>query len=237
MFVKFMPLLLIFNLYSCSTLAPKIQDGVYISSGIERFFLANKPEWLRFSEIAHCSQSQVQYLDFTELKKRYQFDYKQSVYMQNLFNEYVEQRLGKKPKKNDQNKTFFEAYQQIDSGANPFINLKSPKIYIVSIDSYWNNAQKVKSYVETLLPKGQVVLLSRCMSSNKLSEWKRVANIYPQVSIMGLEYFSTYDANQVKRYEWRINLDKLFSQKLIYYISGKSIESTSIYGYTKKWVY
>lgn len=238
MFLLFLMMMMI----SCSSSKSKISHAdsdIYISSGVERFFHASRPSWSRFSEISSCKQPELKFFNFQQLKQNYQFNYSKSISLQNLYNTMIIERLGDNAKKTDQNKVFFEAYQQIDSGAKPFPPVRSQKIYIISVDSYLNsNSARIKSYIERdLLNRGQVFLISRCLNSIELKKWKVDNQIYFQVGVIGFDFFSTYDSSIKQMNHWGVELEELFPKKEIYFISKEAVEALYINGFKKKWTY
>lgn len=240
--MKILLFLVITTVLSCSSSKSKVSHAdtnIYISSGVERFFHASRPSWSRFSEISSCKQTESKFFNFEQLKQSYQFNYTKSVYLQNLYNSMIGKRLGDTAKKSDQNKVFFEAYQQIDSGAKPFPPIRSQKIYIISVDSYLSsNSARIKNYIERdLLNRGQVFLISRCLNSAELKKWKVDNQIYFQVGVIGFDFFSIYDSKVKQMQHWGIELDNLFPSKEIYFISKEKEEALYINGFKKKWTY
>lgn len=217
------------------------QTTPYISSGVERFYLSQRSDWSAFSEIASCHQPPIQFLNYDLMNKNYQFHYQQLAFFQNLFETQKNKRGYKKQAltKSEENKIFYEVYQQIDSGATPFAPIKSKKIYAFVIDSIVKSeAVMLKAYLETqILPQAPVVLISRCLSSEQLAKWRDQNHFYNRIDVLGLDFFSVFDSELKSQFYFGLDLSKIFEGIDVTLVTREIIETQHITGYKKKYLW
>ena len=94
MFRHFFSIFLFIAFLGCTT-SPTVNlkenyDQVYITNGVEQYFLANLPHWANFSTQSSCHRKKpIRFFNFENLKKSFSLDYEKMVHLQHMFNRQV----------------------------------------------------------------------------------------------------------------------------------------------------
>lgn len=222
----------LFFLTSCSTtsgLKPRTVEEYYVSTGIERYFLPDIPEWANFSQSGGCFRTKgLRYFDIDALMKSYSLNFFEALQVQASFNEEflaAKKSQGKETLtlKEDEN-IFFKASEKVGSKIN-FTNLPDFKrVHLIWVDEVIADSareQKLKNFLNSSVhDEGVPVLVSACLTKSDLEKK------FPETNIKSLsaELFSIYDAKGQKKPNLHINVDVFFKpeQKLFFY--GQSIK-------------
>ena len=222
----------LFFLCACSTttgLKPRVVEEYYVSTGIERYFLPDIPEWANFSQSGGCFRTKgLRYFDIDALMKSYSLSFFEALQVQASFNEefLAAKKLQSKESltlKEDEN-IFFKASEKVGSKIN-FTNLPDFKrIHLIWVDETIADSareQKLKNFLNSSVhDEGVPVLVSACLTKSDLE--KRFSDI--NVKSISAELFSIYDAKGQKKPNLHVNLDVFFKPEQKLYFYGQSIK-------------
>lgn len=226
-------ILSLFVLGACSSgLKPRNVEQYYTSTGIEKYFLSDIPEWANFSQSAGCFRTKgIRYFDVEALMKSYSLKYPAAVQIQASFNE---EYLTMKKKPNitltlkDEEVLFFKASDKVNSNINFFEAPTFKQIHLVWLDEALKGKKqedRLRQFLQSSVQDaGFPVLISACLTKEEI-EAK-----FPGLSIkmISAEMFSIYDDNGVKQPNLHVNLGAYFKpeQKIIFYTqeSKKSVD-------------
>ena len=219
---KLFVLLLILS--SCSTgLKPRTVDQYYASTGVEKYFLSDIPEWANFSQSAGCFRTKgIRYFDLNALMKSYSMKYNDALQLQATFNE---EFLMKKKEANstlslkEEEVLFFRASDKVNSKITFFEAPTFKQIHLIWLDeALKGKAQedRLKKFLQSSVhDTGFPVLISACLTKAEI-EAK-----FPDVAVKAIsaEMFSIYDQKGDKLPNLHISLSAFFKpeQKLILY--------------------
>jgi hypothetical protein len=225
---KIISLVLIFILTSCTSgLKSRNTDQFYTSTGIEKYFLSEIPDWANFSQSGECFRTKgIRYFDINALMKSFSVDYASAIQIQATFNEeYL--TVKKDPKVNltlkDEEVLYFKASDKVSSKINFFDAPTFKQIHLIWLDEALKGI-KEENHLRNFLTSstqdnGYPVLVSACLSKNEI-EAK-----FPNLSLktISAEMFSIYDEGGVKLPSLHINIDSFFKpdQKIIFYMQAK----------------
>lgn len=227
---------------SCSTTrTPHLNsslENIYISSGIEQYFLPNLPAWANFSTAGQCfRKSSIRFLDFEKLKKSYDLEYEQMLHLQHLLNRKLyafKTSSGKReliPK--DEAYIFNNAYQKVIGGSYEFRAPKFKKISVVWIDPFIADKRKIrKIFKRKDVQSGHPILLSHCLNSyelEKLAIELKLDDI--GVKYLSAEMLSTYSQSSKEKKlstSFSLLISELLKEKEIKLYSTK--DSSEIHG-------
>ena len=203
-------------------LKPRTVENFYQSSGIEKYFLSELPQWANFSVTASCfKQDPIRYFDINALMKSYSISYATAIQIQASFNdEYV--RLVKKKDAvipfSEEQLLFFRASDKVNAKIVFFDPPTFKRVHLIWIDSVEDI--KVKKFLKSdAHNKGFPVLLSFCMTKREIEEKFNEAN-YKMISA---EMFSTFDTSGIRIPSFSLALDQFFKteQELVLYAPQK----------------
>lgn len=234
-----MKLLALFTLFflGCSTTDPKMVsntglDNVYISSGIEKFFLVDLPYWANFSKVGQCQRkSNIRFLHHENLAKSYDLKYSQLVHLQHMFNRklyaYKTSAASSEIPLKDESYVFHNVYQQVIGGRYDFVPPRFEKVSVVWIDPYLADpkiiSQKIKS---NAVLEGHPILLSFCLNSYELEELSRDHSLDELgVKFLSADMMSIYDQDQKKNFFFSLNLSEFLHGKDITLFSRQKLEN------------
>jgi hypothetical protein len=216
--------ILLFTLASCSTgLKPRTVDQYYISTGVEKYFLSDIPEWANFSQSAGCFRTKgIRYFDLNALMKSYSLKYSDALQIQATFNEEF-LSMKKKPDANltlkDEEVLFFRASDKVNSKITFFDPPTFKEIHLIWLDEALkgkSQEERLKKFLQSSVhDTGVPVLVSACLTKNDI-EAK-----FPGIAVKAIsaEMFSIYDSEGNRRPNMHIGLNEFFKpeQKLIFY--------------------
>ena len=105
---------------SCSSgLKPRTVDQYYVSTGVEKYFLSDLPEWANYSVSAECYRtSGIRYFNIDALMKSYSLSYNDAIQIQATFNdEYLtlKKQAGVTLGLKEEELVFFKASERVNS--------------------------------------------------------------------------------------------------------------------------
>jgi hypothetical protein len=232
----FMPVMIsgLVLLGSCSThLKPRDVAQYYVSTGVEKYFLSDLPEWANYSVSSGCYRtSGIRYFNIDALMKSYSLKYSDAIQIQASFNEeYLV--LKKQPNVTvglkEEEVIFFKASDKVSSRINFFEAPTFKQVHLIWLDEALKGKKeedKLKNFLQSSVhDNGFPVLISACLTKSEI-EAK-----FPNVSVKAIsaEMFSIYDRDGVRKPSIHIQLEGLFKpeQKLILYLqeSKKSLDN------------
>jgi hypothetical protein len=217
-------LILILTLSSCSTgIKSRTVDQYYTSTGVEKYFLSDIPEWANFSQSAGCFRTKgIRYFDLNALMKSYSLKYSEALQLQATFNEeYLV--LKKQPNVTlslkDEEVLFFRASDKVNNKINFFDAPDFKQIHLIWVDEALKGKKeedKLKQFMQSPVHNtGVPILISACLTRPEI-EAK-----FPNMAIktISAEMFSIYDESGEKNPSLHIDLKAFFKteQKIIFY--------------------
>lgn len=87
---------ILFSALACQSVSNKRRatEQYYTSSGVEKFFLSDIPEWLNYSKSGQCvRESSVRFVDYPKLMGQFSFSYEQATQFQYLLNKLRREKM------------------------------------------------------------------------------------------------------------------------------------------------
>ena len=221
--LKVFSVTLLLMLVGCSSPQTDSNSGlenVYISGGTEKYYLGIVPHWANFSTWASCQRNApIRYLNFENIKKSYNLDYKSAVHMQHMINRkisaFVKSTGGTQLPAKDETFIFNNVYAQVLGGSYDFTPPRFNNVSLIWIDPYVNNTRKLKKIMSRNdVLSGHPVLISNCLNSfevEALIEELELEDLGAKV--ISSEMFSTYDTSMKKSFDFGISLSEIMGKK------------------------
>lgn len=209
---------------SCSSsLKPRDVAQYYPSTGVEKYFLSDLPEWANYSVSAGCHRtSGIRYFDIDALMKSYSLKYNEAVQIQATFNEeflVLKKQKGITIGPKEEEVVFFKASDRVNSKIYFFEAPTFKQIHLIWLDEALKGKKqedKLKSFLESSVhDSGFPVLISACLTKSEIEE--KFPNV--ALKVISAEMFSVYDTNGARQPSIHIELDSFFKpdQKIIFY--------------------
>ena len=222
---------------SCSSgLKPRVVDQYYVSTGVEKYFLTDLPEWANYSVLAECyRESAIRYFNIEALMKSFSLSYFDAIQIQATFNdEYL--TLKKKSEANlgvkDEEVIFFKASDKVKNKIHFFDAPTFKQIHLIWLDEALagkKQEEKLKNFLESSVHNnGFPVLVSACLTKNEIeAKFPDVA-----VKVISAEMFSVYDSTGMRLPRLHTEIGAFFKpeQKLIFYSQGTKKNLINIKG-------
>lgn len=222
---------------SCTSgLKPRTVEQFYSSTGIEKYFLSDIPEWANFSQSAGCFRTKgIRYFDINAMMKSYSMKYAEAVQVQAAFNE---EYLALKKQHDvtitlkDEEILFFKASERVGSKINFFDAPTFKQIHLIWLDEALKGKKeedRLRNFLSSSTQdNGFPVLVSACLTKNEI-EAK-----FPNLSIkmISAEMFSIYDEEGARLPNLHLRIDTFFKpdQKIIFYMQEKKKTAEDIIG-------
>lgn len=216
-----------FVLWSCSSPGPSNGDkpkigSMYISSGVEAYFLGNLPFWANFSSWASCHrEDQIRYMNFESISNSFDIKYKQIVHLQHMWNRKVSafrKSTGQSeiPLK-EEAFIFNNVYAQVIGGSFDFMPPNFKKISVIWVDPFLATPKKIKKILDmSKVQRGYPVLLSHCKTAIEMEELVQQLDLDEYgVKILSAEMFSIYNSKVKRTYDFVIDISELLPGKEI----------------------
>ncbi len=219
-------ILIILLLGACSSkqqvnLGPGNGD-VYISSGVEQYFLGNLPFWANFSGAGKCfRKAPIKYLNFENISKSFNLSYEKMVHMQHMLNKklfaYKTSTGQHQLSPRDEAYVFNNIYQQALGGSYEFSPPKFGKISLVWIDAFLSNPKKIKATLKRAdVSEGYPILLSHCLSAYELEELAQDNELDELgVKYISAEMFNNYTDDIKATTNFSLNINLMLKNKTI----------------------
>ena len=195
-------------------------EEVYISNGVEQFFLPALPAWVNFSQESSCYREQsIRYLNYEKLKKSYNLNYIKMLHLQHMFNRKLfayrtstgQDRLSLK----DESFIFNNVYQQVVGNSFDFVVPNYKKVSIIWVDHFLKNPKKLKRILNRKdVGQGYPVIFSSCLTSYELEKLTQELGLDDLgVKFVSAEMESVFNFETLKQSQFTIELEKLFEGK------------------------
>jgi len=166
--------MLVFNsACSVSNLKKRDMENYYQASGIEKYFLNEIPEWLNFHETLQCQRNRnFQFFNIPLMQRSYQMSFLDAIQFQASYNfEYLEGK-GAEYSLQEKQFLFYKSLDRINNKINFFDRPKFKSVFLVLIDSEFNDEKRVKDLKSFLnsstFDQGVPVLVSFCYSKKEI---------------------------------------------------------------------
>lgn len=209
---------------SCSSsLKSRTIEQYYTSTGVEKYFLSDLPEWANYSVSGKCyRKSEIRYFNIESLMKSYSLSYADAIQIQATFNdEYLnlKKREGVTLTLQNEEQIFFKASDRVNSQIKFFDAPLFKQIHLILLDEALKSKkqeEKMKLFLQSSIQdNGFPVLISACLTKREIEE--RFPDI--AVKFISAEMFSVYDINGVMLPSIHTQVDAFFKpeQKIIFY--------------------
>lgn len=211
-------------------------ENVYISNGVEQYYMTELPYWANFSMIGGCfRQKVVRYLNFEKMNQSYGMNYFQLVNMQYMLNKkfhaYKSSSGQKQLSPRDESFIFHNTYQKIVGGGSDFIIPKYKKISLIEVDEILSVKGKLKQVLQNKHVKlGYPILVSRCYSFYELEELIQSIGLDGHgLKYISSEMFSIFDKDLKKLPRFDVDYKSFFKNKsLTLFKLGRSQKEKNI---------
>lgn len=241
---NFLPLCLfiVLSVSSCSntsntTMQPRTVENFYVTTGVEKYFLTDIPNWANFDQQAKCYRSSsIRYFDIEALMKSYSLTYNKALQIQASFNEefeiYSKTNEAHQVTLKEEELLFYKVSEKV---FNKIVFFDAPtfeRINLVWLDEVIGDPKKERKLKELLSSNtmniGVPVLVSFCLTRSEVE--KKFP--YSNSKMITSEMFSVYTVKGEKTPGFKIDLDQFFSkaQKIYFYSQKNIIPSDEILG-------
>ncbi len=213
------------SLSGCSSknLKPREVEQYYTSTGVQKYFLSDIPEWANFSQSSGCFRGKgIRYFDVDALMKSFSLKYNEALQIQGAYNEEF-LAMKKNPKVTltlkDEEVIFFKASDKVNSKINFFDAPTFKEVHLIWLDEALlgkKQEDRLRAFLQSSVhDTGVPVLVSACLTKEEAEEK------FPGMAlkIISAELFSIYDVNGVRQPGLHVNVNSFFQegQKLIFY--------------------
>lgn len=233
--MKVLLLSLLISFFGCSssnTVSKQSSlDNVYISSGVEQFFLTDIPHWANFSKAGKCyRKTPIRYINFENVNKSYDLKYAQIVHLQHMLNKklyaYKTSTGQNSLSPKDISYVFHNVYQQVLGESYEFIAPKFKKVSVVWIDPFLSHPKTIKKILNRSdVLEGHPILLSHCLSAYELEELSQELELeHLGVKYLPAELSSVYSSGIEKKPYFSFNISQLLIGKEVSVFSSRKPE-------------
>ena len=211
-----------------SGLKPRTVEQYYVSSGIEKYFLSDLPEWANFSPTARCFRNGgIRYFDLQALMKSYSLKYADALQMQATFNEeFLQLKKDQKSSQvnlKDEEHIFFKASDKVNSKIVFFDPPAFKQVHLIWLDEALlgkKEEERLKRFMSSSVhDNGFPVLISMCLTKEEAQAR------FPDFSskVISAELFSIYDEKGERKPSLHMNVNAFFKpeQKIIFFTQNK----------------
>ncbi len=232
-------------LYGCASLGtpglkPRVVEDYYAPTGIEKYFLADLPNWANFDQRAGCyKNSNIRYFDVSALMKSYGLNYNKALQVQASYNEefalFKESSVLHSPTLKEEELLFYKVSEKVSSRIIFFDPPTFKRINLVWLDEIIGNPvkeKKLKSFLNSkIMDEGVPLLLSFCLT--RLEVEKKFPTL--NAKMITAELLSAYDAQGNLNPGLTIDLGQFFGpdQKLYFYSQQNIFSADGIKGLFK----
>jgi hypothetical protein len=212
-------------------------EDYYVSTGVEKYFLTDIPNWANFDQKASCFRTtNIRYFDINALMKSYALTYEKALQVQAAYNEefleYKKQDIKRSITLKEEELLFYKVSEKVTSKIIFFDPPTFKRVNLIWLDEVVGDAKKEKKLKNLLnsaaMETGVPVLVSFCLTRNE------VENKYPDFShkMITAELFSIYNNLGEKTPGFKIDIDQFFKpeQKIYFYSQKKVVPTDEIHG-------
>ena len=210
-------------------------EQIHIPSKIDRYLLANLPNWANFSERGNCRRSpDMKSLHLGNLGKSFSLSYDALIQLQLLFNQEYHKALedagGRLLSLHEEERIFFQAQDKISSGILPFRPPRSERVHLLWIDPAINDSRYRKQVAKALgkrkFYQGHPILVSLCLNGPSMEQFVgKLTKEDVDFRFISAEMFSVFNQNLVMGNGRRLALDAILKGKkiVIYTVGGRRL--------------
>lgn len=197
-------------------------EQYYTSSGVEKFYLSDIPDWLNYSSSGQClRQSKVRFMDLPKVMGQFAYSYPQALQFQLLLNRMRRDKMIEVRSEylmlKDEEIVFYDAVDKIENGILAFPEIKFSRIHLIWIDPLLKSEEGLNSLRKLLASEtmnvGYPILVSQCLDSVELEVLVSKAKLYEGVGRISTELFSVFSENRKHRFDFALDLSVLFSKQ------------------------
>jgi len=231
--------------FGCSYLSnpglkSRVVEDYYNPTGIEKYFLADLPNWANFDQRAGCyKNSPIRYFDISALMKSYGLNYSMALQVQASYNEelalFKELDLFHSPTLKEEELLFYKVSEKVSSKIIFFSPPTFKRINLVWLDEIIGEPfkeKKLKTFLNSkIMDEGVPLLVSLCLT--RLEVEKKFPSL--NTKMITAELFSAYDAQGNLNPGFNIDLGQFFGpdQKLYFYSQQNTFLADGIKGLFK----
>ena len=226
----------IFIFSSCSNQTFKKNNDDYRESvndvkTDEKFFLGMLPTWGHISFAGRClKNSNIKYLNFSNLQKSYAISLQQAYFLQHQFNAELNKILMESGRTSiglkDESALFHQEREKAMLERSLFVMPEYEKVVIIPIDFLLSHQdgkkadpriKKLTDFLESdQLDFGPLIFLSHCLDAQQTKKFleENKLNQYSS-AIISNEFFSPYQKNFELGYHFQIHINELLKDKQI----------------------
>ena len=220
-----------------SNLQRRTVEDYYISTGVEKYFLADLPSWANFDQAGSCFRAKtIRYFDIDALMKSYRLTYNMAIQVQAAFNEELSEfkKIDKthSPNLKEEELLFYKVTEKISSKILFFDPPSFSRVNLIWFDEILGDPLKLGKLQKLLnssdMESGVPVLVSFCLTKEEIEQQ------YPTLhsKMITAELFSVFDGKGEKKPGFRIDLDQFFlsNQNLYFYSQKNTVPTEEIHG-------
>lgn len=201
-------------------------SSIYITSDVSQYFHPDIPNWANFSSAASCSRtSTIRFMNFTNLKRSFNFDYNQALQLQYRINENFHEAKVRVRKNflspQIEEKLFYQSKDEVVSNIKTFPIPDFKRVHLVWVDPVFSD-KKALNKLKTLFKQdsffqGHPVFVSVCKTRQELEEFTK-SNGWTDVDIRYVsgDMFSVYREDLEFDPKFQLYINKLFPNKMLY---------------------
>ncbi|MCK5882716.1 MAG: hypothetical protein KAG61_03430 [Bacteriovoracaceae bacterium] len=212
----------------------------YVSSGIERFFMGDIPQWVNVSRSGSCKrQSEIKFINLPKLQNNFQLNYRDAIQFQYYLNL---ERHSKMEFYNseflmlkDEEIIFYDVSDRIQSGIFAFKSPKFKRVNLVWIDPVLDSKEKMNDLVRLMRSKsmdlGHPVFISLCMDHRALKRFINSKKVFgDNILMIPFDMFSVFDSEKKQQLGFQLEVERLLrkDQDIHLYIPAKEAPSEFI---------
>lgn len=211
-------------------------EEYFVSSGVERYFLPEIPNWANFSEDARCRRkTSIKFFNMEFLRASLNLSYEESIQLQLMFNDEVQKVKAEKniihiPFENEE-EIFYQVNERIQAGIRAFRKPTFKRVNIIWIDPYFNNIASLRSLMKrSEMYKGHPIFVSLCLTSKEMGIWMK-KNSFDNQNIRKISYelLTPYTVKGKLDTTYHMNFDELLRHKKIYFYIKKGWNKPALF--------
>lgn len=197
-----------------------MESDIYISNGVEQYFMPELPHWANFSIQGQCfRKNPIRYINYEKVAKSYNLNYSQLVNLQHMINRKLyayKYSIGQdqlSPK--DESFIFQNSYQRVSGGSSDFVQPKFSKLSLIWIDAILSKPSELKSILEDEKVKaGHPIVISHCATSYELEVLFQSYDLDNKgIKFISAEMFSIFESETKKQPYLSFDFKKYFADK------------------------
>lgn len=212
----------------------------YVSSGIERFFLTDIPQWVNVSKTASCKrQSEIKFINLPKLQNNFHLKYRDAIQFQYYLNRQRHEKMEFYKSDflmlKDEEIIFYDVSDKIQSGILAFKAPKFKRVNLVWVDAALGSKEKMKDLIRLMRSKamdlGHPIFVSLCMDHRALKRFIGSQKVFDDnILMIPFDMFSVFNSEKKQRLHFQLEVEKLLrkNQEIHLYLPGTEVPSEFI---------